>query len=176
MGENHQSRKYNKQIMSQANAAARKRRAGGSSMPGAPEPMVQQQPPAGAGLTLPQVIALVDKRLVNLETFMKETKASVPKPSVPLPSVPQPSAPAPSAEMDDALVEEINTKFELLATEVAELKDMIVKLQSFTMEVNKKMFEERIQLLSDVGDNGPMKFDMKRGDNLVLELSEDDEA
>lgn len=158
--------------MSQANAAARKRRAGGSSMPGAPEPMVQQQPPAGAGLTLPQVIALVDKRLVNLETFMKETKASVPKAS---PSV-QPSAPAPSADLDDALVEEINTKFELLATEVAELKDMIVKLQSFTMEVNKKMFEERIQLLSDVGENGPMKFDMKRGDNLVLELSEDDDA
>jgi len=175
MGENHQSRKYNKQIMSQANAAARKRRAGGSSMPGAPEPMVQQQqPPAGAGLTLPQVIALVDKRLVNLETFMKETKAQATKPSV-QPSV-QPSAPAPSAELDDALVEEINTKFELLATEVAELKDMIVKLQSFTMEVNKKMFEERIQLLSDVGDNGPMKFDMKRGDNLVLELSEDDDA
>ena len=158
--------------MSQANAAARKRRAGGSSMPGAPEPMVQQQPPAGAGLTLPQVIALVDKRLVNLETFMKETKAQVPKTS---PSV-QPSAPAPSADLDDALVEEINTKFELLATEVAELKDMIVKLQSFTMEVNKKMFEERIQLLSDVGENGPMKFDMKRGDNLVLELSEEDDA
>ena len=166
--------------MSQANAAARKRRAGGSSMPGAPEPMVQQQqPPAGAGLTLPQVIALVDKRLVNLETFMKETKASVPKTSVPVPLVQpqvQPSVPLPSAELDDALVEEINTKFELLATEVAELKDMIVKLQSFTMEVNKKMFEERIQLLSDVGDNAPMKFDMKRGDNLVLELSEDDDA
>jgi len=160
--------------MSQANAAARKRRAGGTSMSGAPEPMVQQQPPAGAGLTLPQVIALVDKRLVNLETFMKETKASVPKTSVPVPSV-QPQV-QPSVEMDDALVEEINTKFELLATEVAELKDMIVKLQSFTMEVNKKMFEERIQLLSDVGDNGPMKFDMKRGDNLVLELSEDDDA
>jgi hypothetical protein len=172
MGENHQSRKYNKLIMSQANAAARKRRAGGSSMPGAPEPMVQQQQQPGAGLTLPQVIALVDKRLVNLETFMKETKASVPKTS---PSV-QPSAPAPSADLDDALVEEINTKFELLATEVAELKDMIVKLQSFTMEVNKKMFEERIQLLSDVGDNGSMKYDMKRGDNLVLELSEDDDA
>ena len=156
--------------MSQANAAARKRRAGGSSMPGSPEPMVQQQQPPAAGLTLPQVIALVDKRLVNLETFMKETKAQATKPSV------QPSVPLPSAELDDALVEEINTKFELLATEVAELKDMIVKLQSFTMEVNKKMFEERIQLLSDVGDNGPMKFDMKRGDNLVLELSEDDDA
>ncbi len=154
--------------MSQANAAARKRRAGGTSMSGAPEPMVQQPASPAAGLTLPQVIALVDKRLVNLETFMKETKASVPKPSAPQVQ--------PSVEMDDALVEEINTKFELLATEVAELKDMIVKLQSFTMEVNKKMFEERIQLLSDVGDNGPMKFDMKRGDNLVLELSEDDDA
>jgi len=145
-------------------------------MPGAPEPMVQQQPPAGAGLTLPQVIALVDKRLVNLETFMKETKSQVPKQTVPLAPMPSVQPSVPSADLDDALVEEINTKFELLATEVAELKDMIVKLQSFTMEVYKKMFEERIQLLSDVGDNGSMKFDMKRGDNLVLELSEDDDA
>ena len=152
--------------MSQANAAARKRRAGGASISGMPEPVVQQAPPAGAGLTLPQVIALVDKRLVNLETFMRETKA---QPPVPAPVL----APASSA-IDDEMLDEINTKFDLLAGEVAELKDMLVKLQSYTMEVNKKMFDERIQLLSDVKDTDTMTFSLNKSDGAVLELSDDE--
>jgi hypothetical protein len=164
MGENHQSRKYNKLIMSQANAAARKRRAGGASISGMPEPVAQPAPPAGAGLTLPQVIALVDKRLVNLETFMRETKTQAPVP-----------APAQaSAAIDDEMLDEINTKFDLLAGEVAELKDMLVKLQSYTMEVNKKMFDERIQLLSDVKDTDTMTFSLNKGEGAVLELSDDE--
>ena len=148
--------------MSQANAAARKRRAGGASISGMPEPVVQQAPPQGAGLTLPQVIALVDKRLVNLETFMRETKTAVPTP-----------VPAPAA-IDDEILDEINTKFDLLAGEVAELKDMLVKLQSYTMEVNKKMFDERIQLLSDVKDTDTMTFSLNKSDGAVLELSDDE--
>jgi hypothetical protein len=166
MDENHQSRKYNKRIMSQANAAARKRRAGGASISGMPEPVVQQAPPQGAGLTLPQVIALVDKRLVNLETFMRETKAQPPV-QAPAPTL------APSA-IDDEMLDEINTKFDLLASEVAELKDMLVKLQSYTMEVNKKMFDERIQLLSDVKDTDTMTFTLNKSDSLKLELSDDE--
>jgi hypothetical protein len=166
MDENHHSRKYNKRIMSQANAAARKRRAGGASISGMPEPVAQQAPPQGAGLTLPQVIALVDKRLVNLETFMRETKTAVPTP-VPV------QAPVPAA-IDDEMLDEINTKFDLLAGEVAELKDMLVKLQSYTMEVNKKMFDERIQLLSDVKDTDTMTFSLNKSDGVVMELSDDE--
>ena len=147
--------------MSQANAAARKRRAGGASISGMPEPVAQQAPPQGAGLTLPQVIALVDKRLVNLETFMRETKTQAPA---------QVQAPA----IDDEMLDEINTKFDLLAGEVAELKDMLVKLQSYTMEVNKKLFDERIQLLSDVKDTDTMTFTLNKNDNVVLELSDDE--
>jgi hypothetical protein len=168
MGENHQSRKYNKRIMSQANAAARKRRAGGASISGMPEPVAQQAPPAGAGLTLPQVIALVDKRLVTLETFMRDTKTAVPAPAQT-----QVQAQAPSA-IDDEMLDEINTKFDLLAGEVAELKDMLVKLQSYTMEVNKKLFDERIQLLSDVKDTDTMTFTLNKSDNIKLELSDDE--
>lgn len=150
--------------MSQANAAARKRRAGGASISGMPEPVAQPAPPAGAGLTLPQVIALVDKRLVNLETFMRETKTQAPVP-----------APAQaSAAIDDEMLDEINTKFDLLAGEVAELKDMLMKLQSYTMEVNKKMFDERIQLLSDVKDTDTMTFSLNKGEGTVLELSDDE--
>ena len=146
--------------MSQANAAARKRRAGGASISGMPEPAVQQAPPAG--LTLPQVIALVDKRLVTLETFMRDTKTAVPA-----------QVSAPSA-IDDEMLDEINTKFDLLAGEVAELKDMLVKLQSYTMEVNKKLFDERIQLLSDVKDTDTMTFSLNKPDGAVLELSDDE--
>jgi hypothetical protein len=164
MGENHQSRKYIKLIMSQANAAARKRRAGGASISGMPEPVAQPAPQQGAGLTLPQVIALVDKRLVNLETFMRETKTQAPV---------QAPAQAPAA-IDDEMLDEINTKFDLLAGEVAELKDMLVKLQSYTMEVNKKMFDERIQLLSDVKDTDTMTFSLNKSDGVVMELSDDE--
>ncbi len=152
--------------MSQANAAARKRRAGGASISGMPEPVAQPAPPAGAGLTLPQVIALVDKRLVNLETFMRETKTQAPAQA--------PAQAQASAAIDDEMLDEINTKFDLLAGEVAELKDMLVKLQSYTMEVNKKMFDERIQLLSDVKDTDTMTFSLNKGEGTVLELSDDE--
>lgn len=148
--------------MSQANAAARKRRAGGSSMPGSNDNIIQQQqqqqPPA-SGLTLPQVIALVDRRLVVLETFMKDTKTHAPAPAT------APAATTAPAAIDNELVEDINSKFEMLANEIADLKDMLLKLQTFTMEVNKRLVDERIQLLSDV----------KVGDNVVFDLSDDNE-
>lgn len=147
--------------MSQANAAARKRRAGGSSMPGSNDNIIQQQQqqPPTSGLTLPQVIALVDRRLVVLETFMKETKTQAPAPAAA-------AAPAGAATpVDDEFVEDINSKFEMLANEIADLKDMLLKLQTFTMEVNKRLVDERIQLLSDV----------KVGDNVVFDLSDDNE-
>ena len=158
--------------MIQANAAARKSRAGGTSMPGASDPVVQQQTPAG-GLTLPQVIALVDRRLVVLETFMKDTKAA-PKAPAPVPTQQAPQALAPVQQVDEEVLDEINNRFELLAGEVAELKDILIKLQSYTMEVNKRLVDERIQILSDVKDTGTMTFDIKTDNNIVLELSDDE--
>ena len=159
--------------MSQANAAARKRRAGGTSMPGASDPVVQQQTPAG-GLTLPQVIALVDRRLVTLESFMKDTKAAQAQQApAPVQQVLAP-APAPAQQLDDEVIDEINNRFELLAGEVAELKDILIKLQSYTMEVNKRLVDERIHILSDVKDTGSTTFDIKTGGNIVLELSDDE--
>ena len=158
--------------MSQANAAARKRRAGGTSMPGASEPVVQQQQTPAAGLTLPQVIALVDRRLVVLETFMKDTKAA---PKAPAPVLAQAQqTQVPTQQLDDEVIDEINNRFELLAGEVAELKDILIKLQSYTMEVNKRLVDERIQILSDVKDTGSMTFDIKNDNNIVLELSDDE--
>mgnify|MGYP000742669623 CR=1 FL=1 len=141
--------------MSQANAAARKRRAGGASLQenGAPAQInsQQQQAPKG-GLTLPQVISLVDKRLITLETFMKESKSSLQNVSVQ--SQTQSNVSDTASASEDAvnqLADEFDTKFTLLAQEVAELKDIVLKLQTYTMEVNKTLYEERIQVLSDMG-------------------------
>jgi hypothetical protein len=160
--------------MSQANAAARKRRAGGTSMPGASDPVVQQQQTPAAGLTLPQVIALVDRRLVTLETFMKDTKAAPVQVPVQAPAPAQQVQQVPTQQVDEEVLDEINNRFELLAGEVAELKDILIKLQSYTMEVNKRLVDERIQILSDVKDTGTMTFDIKPDNNIVLELSDDE--
>jgi hypothetical protein len=50
-------------------------------------------------------------------------------------------------------VDEIQTRFDILAREISDLKDVVLKLQSFTMDVNKSLLEERINILSDLGDN-----------------------
>ena len=164
--------------MSQANAAARKRRAGGASLQenGAPAQInsQQQQAPKG-GLTLPQVISLVDKRLITLETFMKESKISLQNVSVQSQKQSNVSDTSGSASAsEDAvnqLADEFDTKFTLLAQEVAELKDIVLKLQTYTMEVNKTLYEERIQVLSDMGQPKEDRIDFHISDD-ELEVGE----
>lgn len=152
--------------MSQANAAARKRRAGGASFePANPTPQTPQQqlkPGAPAGLTLPQVIAVVDARLITLETFMKDTKNA--------PVKAQTAQTSAQVQISDETIEDINDlndKFDILANEIADLKDIVLKLQSYTMEVNKTLMEERITILSDV--NVPMN---KSQDGVTFNLTE----
>jgi hypothetical protein len=151
--------------MSQANAAARKRRAGGASFePANPTPQNSQQqqqqlkPGVPAGLTLPQVIAVVDARLIALETFVKETKNA---------PVKSQTAQA-QTQISDETIDELNDKFEILANEIADLKDIVLKLQSYTMEVNKTLMEERISILSDVN----VPSDNKLQDGVTFNLTE----
>ena len=49
-----------------------------------------------------------------------------------------------------SLADEINIRFELFANEIANLKDTVMKLQTYTMDVNKMLVNERIQILSNV--------------------------
>ena len=131
--------------MSQGNAAARKRRAGGASFePAIPQQQQQQKQPQ-SGLTLPQVISLVDARLIKLETFMKETRTNSSVETKNTPSETQNFSSNSSVSAD-----EFDEKFEILANEIADLKDIVIKLQSYTMEVNKMLMEDRIAILSDI--------------------------
>jgi hypothetical protein len=158
--------------MSQSNAAAIRRRvnqatlASPGSSPGTGSgagsgagagagPAVQTS--NGPGFTLPQVIAVIDKRLTQLEAFMKDAKSesssgrnvtfevdnSRAASATTLDAVP--------AEAFNDMVAEFNNRFEILAVELASLKDTIIKLQTYTMDVNKMLVEERVQVFSDLG-------------------------
>jgi hypothetical protein len=128
--------------MNNANAAAKARRAGikptTPPVPAAPAPQSQ----GASGLTLPQVISVIDRRLVTLETFMKESKEN------------QVAMPEEGEDVDDAgagvivpaefnaFVDEINNRFQMLAAEIETVKNALLKLQTFTMDVNKSLLEK----------------------------------
>ena len=136
--------------MSQANSAARKRRAGGASLESQSPAQTAQRPgqtQVPGGLTLPQVIAVVDARLIKLESFMKDTQQSAGKTHTPMQA--NINAYTAMEEMDSSRFDE---KFEVLANEIADLKDIVQKLQSYKMEVNKMLMEERITVLSDMDE------------------------
>ena len=150
--------------MSRAIASARQRRAGLS----APEPPA---PPASSvnanknavpnGMTLQQVIALIDSRLIKLETFMKESSSNKGSSgSVHFSSNAASSILGQSIDMESSnlpqILDEYNSRFMLLAEEIASLKDTLMKLQGYTMDVNKMLLEERVNILSDLGDDKSM--------------------
>jgi predicted nucleic acid-binding Zn-ribbon protein len=144
--------------MSRAIASARQRRAGVET-PVTPQLSTPQVNPSQSGLTLPQVISLVDTRLIRLEQFMKETQENnnTYKPVVEFRDsgsnvVSSESDPDQLTDLNEIL-EEYNNRFVLLAEEMAQLKDTIMKLQTYTMDVNKMLLEERVNVLSDLGNN-----------------------
>ena len=122
--------------MSGSLASAKAKRAGINPPPPTPVPVQtpqqQQQIPPGARMTIPQVIALLDSRLAKLEIGARS-----------------PISTSPTA----AALEDMEAKFMMLAEEITMMKDVIMKLQAFTMDVNKTLFEERIQIMSDM-DSG----------------------
>ena len=142
--------------MSTALASARRRRAGPEAV--APPPGVRQtvptpnfpgaqqaaspQPNMGPGLTLPQVIALVDKRLTALESVAQKSS-----------SLSNENEPEHIMQTIQSMVEEYNARFDIIADEIGALKDTVMKLQTYTMEVNKTLMQERIRILSNTDND-----------------------
>ena len=134
--------------MSAANSSAKKRRAPPSTEPIKPTavPNTPMNSPANVGLTLPQVIALIDKRLVSLETVTK-TLASQPAPSTN------------ESEMPELFMEEFQARFDIMADEIANLKNIVLKLQSYTMDVNKTLLEQsNFSVSSDIQEKSDYTF------------------
>lgn len=111
--------------MSTSLASAKKRRANISEPPPQFQNRQMQQPTqTGAGMTLQQVIKLVDTRLLTLEKFMSENTNEDGEDGVP-----------------SEWMEEFNKRTEIIAVEIDSIKSSLLQLQTFTMEVNKKLFD-----------------------------------
>ena len=135
--------------MSRAIASARQRRAGILPETPSPVPAPQSQTmQTGQGLTLPQVITLVDTRLIKLEKFMKETQQQQPHLQNPMQNQILQTQ-TQEFNLPNNLINEFQERFDLLAQELMDLKNIVLKLQSYTMEVNKMLLDEREQLPTD---------------------------
>lgn len=104
----------------------------------------QQDPPMNTGLTLPQVIQVIDKRLITLEKFMNDFKNG--ENDISNENTKDKVMP----ESLNEIVEEFDKRYEMLAEEIVNIKNIVLSLQSYTMEVNKMLIDERVRILSDI--------------------------
>lgn len=130
--------------MSRSNAAAIRRRVTNVQNPPTQiTPTVPPTPPPvqpkTTGLTLQQFISALDKRVETLEGNINKTIEDSTEPTV------------------TDLLDEFQSRFEMIATEMADIKDAMLKLQTYTMDVNKMLLDERIQILSQVNPNSTPK-------------------
>lgn len=139
--------------MSNSAVASAKNRRAGIKPTTPPQQQELSNPQQPSGLTLPQVIALIDTRLIKLEKFMNEQEQNPTSLNVSMNALSSSSNEDMPSNMIDIL-EEYQQRFLLLAEEINLLKDTVLKLQTYTMDVNKTLLEERINILSDLGSNG----------------------
>ena len=143
--------------MSRSNASARQRRAGVIEPPPPPisAPSSTQAP---SGLTLQQVISVIDTRLIKLEKFMKETPLQPPSLEKSGQSITFDESGSNGVDSLSLtqILDDFNNRFMLLAEEIASLKDTLLKLQTYTMDVNKMLLDERVNVLSDLGEDKGM--------------------
>lgn len=111
-------------------------------------------PASQRGLTIQQVISNFDTRIKKIEE-QQEEKGMVP--------------PIPETNISQEIIDEYNSRFEILANEIAELKNLLLKLQSFTMDVNKSLHDDRIRVLSDLETSDVLEksvtFDIEESTN-----------
>tara|TARA_E500000331_G_C16881525_1_gene550716 strand:- start:305 stop:646 length:342 start_codon:yes stop_codon:yes gene_type:complete len=94
-------------------------------------------------MTIQQVITTMDQRLKQVETIMQNNGTNN------------------NTNDLSVIVDEFNNRFELIVTEMNSLKDILMQLQTYTMTVNKTLFDERINILSDLGNNAIIPTDNK---------------
>lgn len=104
-------------------------------------------------ISLQQAIQLLNNRILQLEKKVRESKDATDE-----------NRELSNSVMPDALnmemiiekvtqsqiFEEFNHRYEVLATEILNLKHIVMKLQSYTLDINKTLVEERIQILSEM--------------------------
>jgi hypothetical protein len=126
-------------------SAAKKRRANISQPTpnvgnGSYQPTAQVQAQRNM-MTIPQVLKLLDSRIVKLEKnvpTVQETSSEVVD-----------SFSEEKSKIQEVL-QEYDERFQVVVDEMQQIKDMVLKLQSYTMEVNKTLLEERMEYMKGV--------------------------
>lgn len=141
--------------MSASLASAKRRRAGNpqavSQTTNAETPPPQQQPTVQRGrMSLPQLLNSIDTRLKKLEQDAKNEPPQVEKQQETSFKVTDPESGETRTMTIPEYMADMDKKFFMLAEEITSMKDIVLKLQSFTMEVNKTLMEERVKILSDM--------------------------
>jgi hypothetical protein len=99
---------------------------------GGQPPQLPPQPPQQVQKTAQDTFNLVFSRLNALDKNIRDLKESGGVSSNGVAGVDETTL--------NGIVEEFNSRTEILAGEIADLKDMLLKLQTFTFEVNQKLF------------------------------------
>ena len=134
--------------MSSSNAAAIRRRVGSqnnlptatnqsSNLGSIPENVDTDKKENVKTYTMTEMVTLLNSRVVALERGNNQNSTASASDNTTL-------------EELRSLADEVNIRFELFANEIANMKDTVMKLQTYTMDVNKMLMNERIQILSNV--------------------------
>jgi hypothetical protein len=148
--------------MSASNAAALRRRVGNQSNPPRPGggsatssiPTSNNTTTSAkqSGMTLQEVISHFNKKIQSLEENMSNISPSTTNTG----STASGTTPAPNSDELNVIFSEFNDRFELFAQEIALMKEQLLKLQTYTMDVNKVLYEERVRVLSNSESNNKM--------------------
>ena len=123
-----------------------------------PQPIPSQQGQNSSrpvDMTLPQVLQMLDSRLRKLESQpIKDESAEGVFAQLETRLMKLETTSNEVSDVDSPISEiisswkefqsEYDSRFNILATEINQLKDVVMKLQSFTMEVNKSLYENHV--------------------------------
>lgn len=146
--------------MSGSLASIKRRRAGVQSTTPTPAPTpvsnsVASPTPNGAApnvqrrVSIPQMLNIMEGRLQKVETALIGVKSPD---EASLTNIVVSNGSDPESSKTISLTEymsDMDKKFFMLAEEITNMKDTVLKLQTFTMDVNKILYDERISVLSD---------------------------
>lgn len=99
--------------------------------------------------TLQQALLLIDKRITTIEQLQKEAV------------VPSGVSDELNKELESIsnsfaeITSEFDSRYNMLANEIVSLKNTVMSLQSYTMDVNKMLLEERVRILSEISEPAP---------------------
>jgi hypothetical protein len=135
--------------------AAKNRRANGvqnAIPPQPPQQTMQQNNQKPVGITLPQVIQLVDYRLTQLEKTVGELKTSPNSDETKGVHFKNDDISEDLVKISEwkESVQEFDKRYEMLVEEIMNLKNIVLNLQSYTMDVNKLLMEERSRFFDEM--------------------------